>query len=53
MLGTMAILYFIAGVVKHFCEGPHSKQFGFSGHIVSVATTQLCYYSTKAATNNI
>lgn len=33
---------------------PDGKYFkGFSGYVVSVATTQICHYSLKATTDNM
>lgn len=40
----------IAGVGKPFLKGPNSKYFQFCGSFdVSIATTQLCHHSEKAA----
>lgn len=43
-----------SGIDKHFCKGPDSKYFQLWGfvHTVSVATTQFCHYTMKAAIYN-
>jgi hypothetical protein len=30
-----------------FCKGPFHNILGFAGHMVSVATMQLCHYRKK------
>ena len=39
-------------IENSFPKGPDSKYFRLVGHTISVATTQLCCYSTKATINN-
>lgn len=36
-----------------FCKVPGYKYLASKGHLISVARTQLCQYSAKAATDNL
>lgn len=40
------------GWAHFFLQGQIVNTLGFASHAVSVATTQLCHGSTKAAINN-
>ena len=39
-------------LVKKFLKGPYSKYFRLVAYTVSVTATQLCYFNSKAATDN-
>lgn len=39
--------------LAHFVKGQIVNIFSFEGHLVSVTTTQFCYCSMKAATDNM
>lgn len=37
----------------NFCERPDSKYFKLVGHMTYVSTSQFCWFSGKAATDNM